>query len=240
MGWFSNGIVFTSAPDFKAASTIVPDRCARGYKHRQQAVWLLDLWKPRGKLQLRRAPFCDPFVSGFRADLAGVDGATRTFLTAIEQIQQALEVPGAEASYVHLALALAEATQLPAFVFVANDEEIDMGCNAIPGSLASFGCRLDRLSIRFLDGQTEVTPINHVEDDDEEGVRERIDAVKPVAGISVKAPRDVEGGQILYENPVAQWPHAAGDPVEMLGLGTWEPLMNLERDFAVVFEKLNS
>ena len=57
-------------------------------------------------------------------------------------------------------------------------------------------------------------------------------------GVQVLEPRDVEGGRVPYENPVAQWPRVAGDPAEILGLGTWEPLVNLEKDFAVVFERL--
>lgn len=241
MGYFTNGFVFTSLPDFEAASKVVPGRLARGYKHNKHSVWLLDLWKPRGKLQLRRSPFCDPAAEGFRTDLDVVDGGALAFLTALERLRQAIGLGsgGPEVSNVHLAVAVATAARCPAFFFAADDEETDMGCNAISGSLVSFGCRLDRLSVEFSGGQTAVTPLNHLEDDDEEGMQDVITAAKTVPGVSVFEPRDIEGGQTLYEYPVAQWPKAAGDPAEILGLGTWDPLLNVENDYAVVFEKLS-
>jgi hypothetical protein len=240
MGYFANGFVFTSKPDFDAASKVVPGRLARGYKHNHHPVWLLDLWKPRGKLQLRRSPFCDPVADGFRTDLAGIDVATRSFLTAFERLQQAIGFAGHELSYVHLGLAIAGAAGCPTFVFAADDEETDMGCNTASGTLVSFGCRLDHLSVQYAGGHTAVTPLNHLEEGDEEGLQELIGAAKTVAGISVLDPRDIEGGRVLYENPVGQWPKAAGNPAEILGLGTWDPLLTIEKDFAVAFEKLSA
>jgi hypothetical protein len=132
-------------------SKVVPGRLARGYKHNQRPVWLLDLGKPRGKLQVRRAPFCDPAAEGFRTDLARVDPATRSFLGALEGLQQAigLATAGPEVSYVHLGLAVAGATRSDAFLFAADDDETDMGCNVVSSSLVSFGCRIDRLSVHL-------------------------------------------------------------------------------------------
>jgi len=242
MSYFANGFVFTSKPDFEAASKLVASRLARGYKHNYHPVWLLDLWRPRGKLQLRRAPFCDPAADGFRGDLTTLDVPTRAFLAALERLQQAIRFQnaGPEVSNVHLALAVAGSTRCPAFFFAADDEETDMGCNAVSGSLVSFGCRLDRLSVQYSTGQIAVTPLNYLEDDDEEGLEELTRAAKAVAGISVLEPRDIETGRVLYENPVGQWPKGAGNPAEILGLGTWDPLLNIEDDFAVVFEKLSA
>jgi hypothetical protein len=242
MGYFANGFVITSLPDFELASSVVPGHFARGYKHNRHSVWLLDLWKPRGKLQLRRGPFCDPAPKEFRTDLAAVDTATRQFLTALESLQQAVgfRTAGPEVSNVHLALAVAGAARCPTFLFAADDEDTDMGCNAVSGSLISFGCRIDRLSIQYVDGQTAVTPLNHLEDGDEEGLQQVIRAANSVAGISVLQPRNIEGGQVLYENPVGQWPKSAGNPAEILGLGTWDQLSNVANDFAVVFEKLSA
>src|SRR5262249_4676418 len=155
-------------------SKVVPGRMARGYKHNDHGLWLLDLWKPRGKLQLRRSPFCDPAADGFRLDLGGVDAATRGFLTALERLQQAIgfQNAGPEVECVHVALAIAGATRCPAFFFAADDEETDLGCNAISGSLVSFGCRLDRLSVQYTNDQTAVTPLNYLEDGDKEGLQE--------------------------------------------------------------------
>jgi hypothetical protein len=242
MGYFANGFVFTSEPDFASASRVVPGRFVRGYKHNRQPIWLLDIWKPRGKLQVRRSPFCDPAAEAFRTDLTRVDAPTNAFLAALERLRQAIghRGDGPEVSGVHLALAVADATACPSYFFAADDEETDMGCNAVSTSLVSFGCRLDRLSIRYTSGQTTVIPLNYLEDGDEEGLQELIAAASNVPGVSLQAPRDIEGGQVLYENPVDQWPKTAGNPAEILGLGTWDPLLNIDEDFTVVFEKLSA
>jgi hypothetical protein len=238
MGYFANGFVFTSEPEFKAASVAIPARCARGYKHKERPIWLLDLWKPRGRLQLRRAPFCDPVAGGFRADIAAVDVPTREFLTKLERLKVAIGHRNGdpEQGHVHAALAVAAAARCPVFFFAADDEETDVGCRTVPGSLVSFSGRLDRLSVHYATGQTTVTRLNFLDDGDDEGLQELITKAKGVAGVVLTKPRDIEGGQVLYENPVGQWPTEAGDPAEMLGLGTWDPLSSIEEDFTVVFE----
>ena len=81
MGYFANGFVFTSQPDFAAAANVAPGRLARGYKHNHDPLWLLDIWRPRRNRQLRRSAFCDPAADGFRTGLTGVDAATCAFLT---------------------------------------------------------------------------------------------------------------------------------------------------------------
>ena len=241
MGYFTNGFVFTSRPDFEAASKVIPGRSARGYQHNRQSVWLLDLWKPRGKLQLRRSPFCDPAAEGFRTDTA-LDGPTRDFVNVFEALRQACDLGSGrpEISGLHAALAVAAAARGQAHYFAADDEETDFGCNAASGSLVSFSCRLDQLSVQYANGRASVTPLSDLEDGDEDRLQDLIAAAESVAGISVLQPRIIEGGQIFYENPVGQWPQAAGDPAEILGLGTWDPLANIENDFAVVFEKLSA
>jgi hypothetical protein len=239
VGYFANGFVFTAEPDFAAVSAAICGRFVRGYKHNRQPVWLLDLWEPRGWRSTRHHPFQDAAADGFRAKLTAVDADTREFLATFQRLRVAVGHRNGEPEQgnVHLALAVAAAARRPTFFFAADDQETDMGCRALPGSLASFGCQLDRLAVEYSAGRTTATPLNFLEDDDEGGLRDVIARASLVAGMSVLPRRDIEGGQRLYENPVAQWPREAGDPVEMLGLGTWDPLLNVERDFAVVFER---
>jgi hypothetical protein len=239
MGYFANGFVFTDQPDFEAASKIVPGGLARGYKHNQHPIWLLDLWKPAEKLRPRRSPFCDPVPLGVSTG-GTLDAPTRSFLTALEDIRQVIgfDGRGPELTAIHLALAVAAATCCPVFFFAADDEETDLACNAVSGSLVKFGGRLDRLSVQYSRGQTAITPLNYLEDGDEEDLQELIDAVRSVPGITVLPQQDVEDGQVLCENPVARWPIAAVSPADILGLGTWDPLSNIEKDFTVIFEKL--
>ena len=239
MGYFANGFVFALEPDFTAAATAAAGRSACGYKHKASPVWLLDLWKPKGTSRHRKAPFCDPAADGFRSDLSGVDEPTRAFLATFERLKRAAGYQSAapEDANVHLALAVSAAARCPAFFFAANDDETDMGCRTVAGSLVSFGCRLDLLSVQYTAGQLSATPLNFVEDGDDQRLQELITNASGVTGLAVLPPRDIEGGQTLYENPVGQWPKEAGDPAEVLGLGTWDPLLNLETDFDVVFEQ---
>jgi hypothetical protein len=240
VGYFANGFVFTAEPDFTAVAAALPDRLLRGYKHHRRPVWLLDLWKPRRRLSHHRAPFpfCDPAGTGFRTDLSTVDADTRDFVATFQRLKEAVGHRSADPEHgnVHLALAVATTARRPAFFFAADDEQTDMGCRTVPGSLVSFGCTLNRLAVHYGAGRTTVTPLNFLDDDNDDSLRDLIARVSRLAEVSVLPPRDIEGGQRLYENPVDQWPTEAGDPVEVLGLGTWDPLRNVERDSAVVFE----
>jgi hypothetical protein len=233
-------LVFAAEPDFAAVGSAVSDRHVRGYKHNRRPVWLLDVWQPRGKLAFRRAPFCDPAATGFRMDLEAVDADSRGFLAKLQLLREAIgqRTADPELGNLHLALAVAKAARQFTFFFAADDDETDMGCQTVAGSLVSFGGRIDRLAVQYSEGRTTVTPLSFLEDDDEEDLRKLIARASRVAGVSFLPPRDIEGGQTLYENPVAQWPTDAGDPAEILGFGTWDPLLNIERDFAVVFERL--
>jgi hypothetical protein len=155
-------------------------------------------------------------------DLSAVDVNTQDFLATFQCLKQTVGHRSADPEYgnVHLALAVAAAARRPAFFFAADDEQTDMGCRTVPGSLVSFGCTLGRLAVHYAAGRTTVTPLNFVDDDDDDSLRDLIARVSRVAGVSVLPPRDIEGGQRLYENPVALWPSEAGDPVECLG---WAP-----------------
>ncbi len=240
MGYFANGFVFAAEPDFAAVGAAIPDRLARGYKHRQRPVWLLDLWPPPRRPSPRRAPFSDPAADGFRTDLAAVDGGTRDFLAALQRLKEVVvgyRAADPECGCAHLALAVAAAARRPTYFFAADDEELDLGCRTVPGSLVSFGCRLKSLAVEYGAGRTTVTPLNFPEDEDGDDLRDLIARASRVEGVSVLPPRDVEGGLPFYQNPVAQWPAEAGDPAEVLGLGTWDPLLNVERDFATVFDR---
>jgi hypothetical protein len=240
MGYFANGFVFTSEPDFKAVAAMASDRCVRGYRYNDLDLWLLDIWKPRSQLK-RHEPFCDSAATGFEADMAATDAPTQGFLETLRRLLvQLYGLCGrdSEVSYVRMAIAVASAARCPTFCFAADDEEKDMGCRTIPESLVSFGCRLDRLEVSYGGEAFIVTPVRHVEDNDEYEFEEMLGKVARIGGLSLAPQRVVEGGRLLYEYPVKQWPKEAGYPAELLGLGTWDPLLNVEADFNVVFERL--
>lgn len=241
MGYFANAIVLTSEPDFNLASAANPDRLARGYKHKIHPIWLLDYWKPRGKLGLRQAPFCDPAIGAFRTDISTLNAQSSAFLGTLQRLKQHLNSSSGEPeiSYVHLAIAVAAKLQAPVFCFAADDEELDFGCRVEPGSVVSLGCRFDWLEVRYSNGQVAVTPQNVFTEGNEDEFEGMIVGVESLAGVSVLPAVELENGRTLYENPVEQWPVEAGYPAEVLGLGTWDPLLNVESDFTVVYEKLS-
>ena len=237
MGYFSTGIVFFAQPDFVALPTALPGHSVCGYKHKSAPVWLLDIWQARGRSNRWRTQFGDDSAEGFQIDLSGVDEPTREFLTNFERLRQALGERGpSEAGYVHLTLAVSSAVNRLAFLFAANDEELDLGCQVLPGSLVSFGCNLGQLSVEYHRGELTVTPLRDLEDEDEDGVLKLIGQVQTVPGVVIMPTRDVDGGSLLYEHPVRQWPSDAGDPAQLLGLGTWDVLENVGSDFEVVYE----
>lgn len=237
MGYFANGFVFTAEPNFAAVPPVLPGRSIRGYKHNHRDLWLLDVWKSRGRLR-RHAPFCEPAAEDFIADHSSFDDPTQQFLTTFQQVITTCE-PGAgsdEVSINQMALVIAAAARRPTYFFAADDEELDLGGRADPKALLSFSCRLCRTSVRYDRGRVEVTPLSYGED--ELDVQAFADCMKALPQVILHPSRDMGDGPLLYENPVEQWPQEAGDPTAILGFGTWDPLLNVESDFHVVFESL--
>lgn len=238
MGYFSTGIVFFAQPDLAVLPAALPGHSVCGYKHKSAPVWLLDIWQARGRSNRWRTQFGDDSAEGFQTDLSGVDEPTRQFLAKFERLRQVLGERGPSvAGYVHLALAVSSAVNRLAFLFAANDEELDLGCQVLPGSVVSFGCRLSQLSVEYYLGELTVTPLRYLEeDDDEERLLNQIRQAQTVPNVVIMPTRDIDGGSLLYEHPVRQWPSYAGDPAQLLGFGTWDVLENVGSDFEVVYE----
>lgn len=235
MGYFRNAFVFSTEPRFQALADAFATCSLRGYKHQQRSLWLLDLWeKPhRGEhypFAIRagcKQPVCATLASGTHEFLQQFDA-----LLAV--IKDEVDVYGANEC--RRAIAVATSAQTPTFFFAADDELFDMACLAEPGTLKQFRSRIGPLVIAFEDGQASVTPNFFVEDG--EGAPESLlEAVRGAVDWRITGSRNVEGGLPLYENVVALWPKEFGDPGETLGVGTWDPFDNLDRDYRVVFDR---
>ncbi len=143
MGYFANGFVFTTPPDFESATNAVPGRSAR---LQAQAAFYLVARPVEAAAKTAAWPFTihrlrSRWVSHRSRPLWRGDAH---ILSALERLQQLMgfQSVGREASRVHLALAVAGATGCPAFFFAADDEETNMACNAAPGA------RVIRLPLR--------------------------------------------------------------------------------------------
>jgi len=65
---------------------------------------------------------------------------------------------------------------------------------------------------------------------------EELEFIARIEGVSVKPIELLEGGLPLYDSAVQLWP--AGDPDVLLGVGTWDPFLNVENDLVAEFERV--
>lgn len=241
MGYFVNGLVFSTEPDFSAIASLNRDRFARGYKHKEHAVWLMDFWKPKGTVQRRTYPFCDPMVGELAQKLFERNNESfKEIVTIYEELAAISEGLDQEIrGYLNLAMSASTVHDGSVFCFAADDEDLDFACTAHQGILNSFGFRQDFIAATYSNDAFTVTPINQFMDGCESEFEAQLKQLSAIRGIEISETRDDLDGQQLFENPVALWPAEAGSAEEMLRLGTWEPLENLEADYEIVFEKLS-
>lgn len=241
MGSFSNGFVFTIEPDFEGLADCVRDRNLRGYAHRSRDVWLLDAWEPSKRPETQHRPFTTDVVRRvpFESSTEHASPAARQFLDVLPRIKQQtfLSSPEPEHSGLKIALAISHAVEGEVYFFAADDELVDCACIASKRNLSRVRCRFDQLDVEFENGSTLITPLLFEEHPDYGQPASDIpDLTGKFAGVVIRPAREIEALE-LYANPAKLWPSSAGDPGETLGFGTWEPLMNLERDFQIVFQR---
>jgi hypothetical protein len=237
MGYFANALVFNSPPDFDAIVKINPGRFARGYKHKSKTFWLLDFWLPRGTIRRRVGPFCDPaFARGIFCD-SSFESEPLYPINILLSLLQAVDVSlDVDLEYIHFAIAASRATKNKVFCFAADDNDLDVGVNASNGDLLSFGLRRDCISFVFANNRCTFTPINLFDEDNQEEFHHTLEKLKTMGNAEISEIRDGMEGQQLFEHPVGQWQFENGTAEEILGLGTWDPLINLDDDFEIVFE----
>jgi hypothetical protein len=95
--------------------------------------------------------------------------------------------------------------------------------------------RIGPLSIDVAGERIQVQPFT---EEDGEPVEDYLDALGAVPHIEIVETIDIEEGMQLYGNVLAVWPPEFPTAEQALGLGTWDPLEHLDRDFQVVFERL--
>jgi hypothetical protein len=243
MGYLTTGFVFVAEPSFAEIAAALPACSARGYRHGTRPVWLLDLWeKPwRGA----HHPFQERLAAGAAAKAwrasTGTGADTPAFVAELEALLASLPDPSDPlvAAECRLVLSLSRLAGVPTFFFVGDDDLVDAACRADDGRLERFRCRLDRLTVVHEQGRSELEPTVSEEDDDDEldDTEDLVAAASRAVPWSLGPTRSFDGGRPLHESALALWPQAAGDPAETLGVGTWDPGENLERDFQIVFER---
>ena len=235
MGYFAGGFVFTSDPRFAEIAAGFPTYSARGYRHVERPIWLLDVFEKavRGE----HYPFSWQTTEIQAAPRAPAP-ATIQFLRELDALLAALpdDEDGRGANELRLALAVGECAGTRTCFFAGDDDLVDLACVVADGTVERFRCRMEHLTVAHEPGRTEVIPNVLVENDEEEPSPALLQAIRGAVPWPVAPAYEVVGRQI-HESARLLWPAEAGDPVESLGLGTWDFGEPLARHFRVVFDK---
>jgi hypothetical protein len=125
----------------------------------------------------------------------------------------------------------------PLFFFAADDESTDMAMAAVDGLFSEYRLDFGTYLINFGRGVLTVVPRTFSEDPERTYSEDVLAEIRSIPGVEVAPPVVIEGGDMLYGSAVALWPSEAGDPAETLGIGTWDPFMNVEDDYDEVFTR---
>lgn len=235
MGYFGNGFVFDSEPQWQALGSLPPAIGLVGYRHRGASAWFLDAWTCT---QREHWPFTDELGESLRLPVA-LPAATEALLGTYQATMNSL--PRIETRYAAGWLRLTAAISLVAgqrtFFFAADDEEADMACLAVAGELQRFQVRFGGCSVELVEGRIQITPLAFLEDPELAYSPSELKQLAAVPGAVLLDPVEVSGGRELYGSAVRLWPSEAGDPADTLGIGTWDPFQNVGRDLEVVFQR---
>lgn len=239
MGYYGNGFVLTQSPQWEQLATSFPDSLSlRGYAHRSQPIWLLDAWVPSRHEhwpfthRLPKGPILGSELPALTTDLLELLRRVYSSLAPVEQDYGLGYVEGAA----RLSVAGGQRT----FFFAADDDLVDMAVAATAGLVDTLQIRHETCSVEFSGGSLRLIPFRYSEseeDDAEFGIPPAIlREIATVSGLSVEPSRTIDGGAPFYGSAVELWPW--GDPTRLLGIGTWDPFLNLDRDFRTVFERV--
>jgi hypothetical protein len=235
MGYFGNGFVFTVEPAWRAIADAFPRLMGfRGYRHRREPLWLLDMWMAS---RYEHAPFTDRLPEDLVLEVVVASKAKSTLATAAG-VFAALAPDAAPCGLGWLGLAAQVSTlaQTEAFFFAGDDDETDMACTASAGMLTRLRLRFAGCAVEYASNQFTVTPFAFVEDPEQDPSAEALVRVGRLSGVTVGPADAIDGGLPLYDSAVRLWPD--GDPAAILGVGTWDPFQHMARDFGVAFEQI--
>lgn len=232
MGYFGAGVVLVENPDWMKLESLPANIGWAGYEYAHGKVWILDFWHSASKR--KHYPLTGSSESSLVDPLPG-DRATDSF----DRIAATLK--GLDFTYgnrwLRFALNTAKLLGQPTFLWGADDENLDFACHADPSGVLRIACRFDPFELRYSDGLWQVTPRIDSEDPDGPWSDVHRSRLGEIADLQITEPHIIEGGDTFYEFPVSEWPKSAGDPEEVLSLGTWDPYLNWEEDFSMVYER---
>jgi len=236
--YMTTAFLFLKEPSFGAVADGFPALSARGYRHKSRHLWLMDLWVNRGQ----HHPFQDRLAASDAPALATPSAEDPPFVRELEALTSALGsgVDGAVSKECRLILSVSRRTGTPTFFFAGNDDLVDVSCFASAGRLERYRCRLDRLTVVHERGRSQIVPAAPLDEDERKDQKTVLASARRAVDWTVARARPFDGSYKLHENALAMWPTEAGRPGEPLGVGTWDPLEHLARDFDVAFQRGSS
>jgi len=233
LGYYGNGFIFTSTPAWPALEMLPSDFGFTGYRHKTSGVFALDVWKCTGHPHW---PFTD---EPGRMAMTPLPGSTEDVLARFGEICEAIRTAEiTEAIYgeslLRLTVYLSSILGVDTFFFAADDELRDMAARAQGRVLTDFRVRFGAYAVAFSGGTFRVTARSFVEDDEIAYSENVLARIRALPGTTVTEPERVTNGNPLYESALQLWPSEAGDPAKLLGIGTWDPFLQIDEDFSKV------
>lgn len=234
--YMTTAFLFVKEPSFVTVADAFPTLSLRSYRNKARELWLMDLWVNRGQ----HLPFQNRLVTSSAPALGEPGPADPPFVRELEALTSALGdgIDRAVSKECRLVLSVSRRTGTPTFFFAGNDNLVDVACAADGARLERYRCRLDRLTVIHERGRSQVVPAEPLDADERKEQKTSLASVRRAVNWPVAPNRPFDGSYRLHENALAMWPKEAGAPGEPLGVGSWDPLEHLARDFDVVFERV--
>jgi hypothetical protein len=233
--YMTTAFLFLKEPSFATVADGFPALSLRGYRNKSRPLWLMDLWFNRGK----HFPFQDRLAVSGAPALGEPGPADPPFVRELEALTSALGdgIDRAVSKECRLILSVSRRTGTPTFFFAGNDNLVDVAGAANGIRLERYRCRLDRLTVIHERGRSQIVPAEPLDADERKDQKALLATVRRAVTWPVAPNRPFDGSYRLHDNALAMWPKEAGRPGEPLGVGSWDPLEHLARDFEVVFER---
>jgi hypothetical protein len=239
MGYFAVGFAFPRAPNWQALRALLPQHRLRGYQHKSAPLCMLDVWEPDTGSKREHYPFVGDFENP--AEIAGAAPAS-ALGSAFDKVADALDIQYIyRAGWGRLAAAVARAAGTETLLFRANDDEYHFACLARPDGgepVAELLCRYEDIRLRAEGGKLIAQLYEPIEDEEEYATDEDefAQSLEGIAGVAIGPRLEPVDGFLIHHEAVELWPAAWGNCETLLGLGTFDPFVQMGEDFKVVLE----
>lgn len=239
MGYYSQAIVLAHSPGEELLEAIPHQFAYRVFSHRANPLWLIDLATDKRSADPPFSTYC-----GDEVDLVSTPPYAADLIARYTQLLRLMRPQVAYGiGWLQLAAHLSSIDRSSVFLFAADDETFNFACLAEDGRVISLQAEFEPFDVSLVAERLHVRHVVSLEDfyDEEEprGPHYTVpcmdcDRLGAVPGVIVDSFLELDNGRPFYRVPLESWPRGWGDPIELLRLGTWDPLTNIDADFQLV------